>query len=153
MLSILAPWSTTPSGGAVAAAAGHADRGAARAAAGARRGTHADDALLEQALLRVGQELPDAPEAGDLLLFLDPLALVAAGLGGDADDGALGRQRDLALEGGGHDVEHRADLVRLGRAARHEVVDVDALVERLHGVVEVRQVELALGHLPLLLRG
>src|SRR5450756_1746328 len=139
-------------GGAVAAAAGHAHGGAARAAACLRGRSHADQALFEQALLCVGDELPDAPEAADLFLFLDPLALLAAGLGGDADGGALRRQLALALERGGHDVEHRRDLVRLGRATRHEVVHVDGLREGLHGVVHMRQHELALGHRVPLLR-
>ena len=73
-------------------------------------------------------------------------------LGDDAHRGALGRELALALERGRDDVEHGRDLVRLGGAARHVVVDVHRLVERLDGVVHVRQVELALRHRVVLLR-
>ena len=73
-------------------------------------------------------------------------ALVAHGRVAGAQDRAAGRQGRLAVEGRAEQPEDLGDPLGLRRAARHAVVDLDDLVERLEQPTQGRQVELALGH-------
>ncbi len=124
-LASLAPWSTTPGSGTVAAAARHAAVGAAHAAARAGRRAAAEDRPARAGSVSGSWMIsPRAVEVLDLLLVLGALAVVAERALGGADHRAFRRQ--LALH---HRQERRLDLVGCRRAAGQVVVDVDDVVQ------------------------
>ena len=115
----------------VAAAAGHAAVGAAHAAAAPRGRSGAGDPLLQQALLRLLDDLPGPVELLHHLLGLVASALVADGPVGGADHGVPRRQ---VSRGDGE--QHRLHLGRGRRAARNVVVDLHDPIELVDARIE-----------------
>jgi hypothetical protein len=129
-------------GRAVAAGAGHVGRWALRPAPATGGDAHAEQTLIEQAAPRLRHQLPDPAEARDPLVLARTGALVAHARWTAAKDAAPRRQAGTVIES----AERRPDLVRLGRAAGHRVVDLNDVREAPHALVEAREAEAALGN-------
>ncbi len=136
----LRPLVADPVRRAVAAGAGHIGLGAGGAAAVSGGDSHAEQSLFQQAGLGVGIEFVVAPEGGDTLLLLGPVAVIADRQGAAADRAPLGRQ--IA----GEDcLDHIPDLVRFRRAAGDIVIHLHLLGQMLYPPQERRQMNVPLG--------
>ena len=116
---------------AVAADALGAGLRAERAAAVARGRAVARDALLQQAQLRVDAlDILDAHEFLDRLHIARAWAVIADGRAAGADHRPFRGQAGFAVQHFDHQVDHRGNLVRFGRAAGHVVIHRHHLVQR-----------------------
>ena len=108
--------------------------------------------MLEQANCRVSFDVLDAHEPRDLFLAARAGTFFAYRRVARADDRALRRQFCLALQRLNDQIDHRRDLMRFRRAARHIVIDRHDLIERFHDRVKFGDAQLTFRRAPFGLR-